>query len=358
MNLLEKYRQLKATRKDTEHVQAVIRIIIIFMVLLHSFWNHLAGHLSLTPTLVILPFQFFSLLILADIFRHPEINSRRRYVGVFADNIAATLLMWVASERASLFLFVYLWVAIGNGFRYGNRYLFLSAFLATVGYSSLLYFDPFWSQHRLFGSGILISVVAVTGYTAVLLKQLKDTRSELEKMATHDHLTGLANRNLLEEKLKQSLALNHRHDRDVGVVFFDLDGFKAVNDKFGHKCGDNLLIEVAAQVKECIRHSDTFARIGGDEFVIVLDSLRSFDEMKSVCERILKKVTGIRKVDGHEIEISSSIGVVLLQSATITTHVNVDKILRAADEQMYKAKRAGKSRIEYSVLSPESRQSA
>jgi GGDEF domain-containing protein len=77
-----------------------------------------------------------------------------------------------------------------------------------------------------------------------------------------------------------------------------------------------------------------------------------------VCERILKKVGAIKKIDGHEVQISSSIGVVLLKSPTITAHINIEKILRAADEQMYKAKKSGKSRIEYSVFVPEIRKSA
>lgn len=350
MGLLSRYRELRSHKKDTEDKQAILRVVIIATVLVYSVGGYLAGEIRF-ETVIFVGFVFlFSIAILADIFRSPDINELRRYISIIHDPFVLTWFLHLAQGRASLYLFVYTWVAIGNGFRYGPKYLYVSAGLGAIGFSSLLILDPYWTTHWYFGLGVLVTIMAVAGYTGMLLTQLKKAKQKLEELATRDPLTGLANRALLLERARASLAQNSRQNREMGTLYFDLDGFKKVNDDFGHKAGDDLLVEVATQVKACIRESDTFARIGGDEFVIILDSLHSHHDLKVICDRVSRAIHGINIMNGHPIQISSSIGVIHITSEANAPKLTAENLIKLADEQMYKAKKAGKNRIEYKKL--------
>jgi len=290
--------------------------------------------------------MFISTSLLVHLLIYPSINTSRRLVGLVHDQIFATLLLVLADEKASLFLFVYAWVAIGNGFRYGVKYLYASSALGFLCLSFVFLKSEYWQQHQLFGIGVLIMTVALTGFTANLFTRLKNAHHEIEKMATHDSLTGLPNRRLLVDRLKNSMLLNPRHSRCVGVVYFDLDGFKAVNDQHGHQAGDLLLKEVALKVQACIRETDTFARLGGDEFVIVLDSLMPPADPTFVARRILNAIESIQEIEGKKIKISASIGLAKLTQINETIESDPELVIKSADEAMYKAKKTGKGRIE------------
>lgn len=346
MSLLQSYKDRVKDRKDTEHQQALIRFIIVFVAFLYILTQYFLENLTQVTLFLVFGSLFISSALLAHIFLSPSINIMRRFVGVFHDALMTTLFLVFAEEKAALFLFAYPWVAIGNGFRYGVKYLYVSAGISSLCLLWILLNHPFWHEHQFFALGVLILNVAVTGYTAVLLTQLRDAQSEIEKMATHDSLTGLANRRLLVDRLKNSMLLNPRHSRCVGVVYFDLDGFKAVNDQHGHQAGDLLLKEVATKVQACIRETDTFARLGGDEFVIVLDSLMPPTDPTFVARRILKAIESIEEIEGKKIKISASIGLAKLTQINETIESDPELVIKSADEAMYKAKKTGKGRIE------------
>ncbi len=163
---------------------------------------------------------------------------------------------------------------------------------------------------------------------ALLLKKLA-------YQASHDALTGLANRTMFEEKLQQDFTLARQNNRLMAVLFIDLDEFKPINDTLGHKVGDRLLVAVARALEACILPTDTLARFGGDEFVVLLPDLESARQAEEVAERILQKIARPQQVGGHELYLSASIGISLLDDS----ETSPEKLIRQADMAMYKAKR-------------------
>ena len=159
----------------------------------------------------------------------------------------------------------------------------------------------------------------------------------LQWRADHDVLTGLPNRSLLYYRFKQSAAIAHRNHSSLAVCVLDLDGFKLINDRYGHAIGDRLLVEVSNRLKKIIRGEDTVARLGGDEFVILLGLLH-VNELEMAMQRILTSLSLAYTIDGIELNISASIGVTLYPK----DDADIDSLLRHADQAMYRAKLRGR----------------
>jgi diguanylate cyclase (GGDEF)-like protein/PAS domain S-box-containing protein len=171
----------------------------------------------------------------------------------------------------------------------------------------------------------------------------KDAEKELVRRAVHDPLTGLPNRRLLEDRLAGALArLARAPGSGVAVVFLDLDGFKDVNDTFGHHSGDGLLVEVARRLVLAMRPSDTLARIGGDEFVAMIDAVASSDDARRVADRLVRSLGASFSVDGREVRVTASAGI----SVGADPRIRPEVLIREADAAMYVAKRNGRDRIE------------
>jgi diguanylate cyclase (GGDEF)-like protein len=171
----------------------------------------------------------------------------------------------------------------------------------------------------------------------------KEREQRIQHLADHDALTGLLNRRLLEDRLQQSITLARRNDALVAVMLIDLDGFKAVNDQFGHLMGDYALRTVARRLRECVRESDTVARLGGDEFVILLSGQRVPDDSSLVAEKILAALTEPVAAGGRRFEIGASIGISIYPRDGTTP----EALLKHADAAMYRVKEAGKNRYQY-----------
>ncbi len=163
---------------------------------------------------------------------------------------------------------------------------------------------------------------------------------ELEHQAFHDSLTGLANRSLLRDRLEHALARSRRTGITVAVLFCDLDGFKMINDTLGHDMGDLLLVEVGRRFEQGLREGDTAARIGGDEFAIVLDEAGSHDAV-DLAQRLLDTVREPFVIDGTEILVRASIGI----ADSAADALDADELLCRADIAMYAAKSAGRDRF-------------
>ncbi len=163
--------------------------------------------------------------------------------------------------------------------------------------------------------------------------------ADLRHQAFHDGLTGLANRTLLREHLGHALSRAQRGS-PVAVLLIDLDGFKEVNDNFGHAAGDHLLIVVAQRLRDAIRGADTAARLGGDEFAVLLDGMDAPEDALQVSERLLAAIQAPLRVGDVEIQPCGSIGVAVWHG-----HATIDALLHDADIAMYAAKTAGKGRL-------------
>jgi diguanylate cyclase (GGDEF)-like protein/PAS domain S-box-containing protein len=171
----------------------------------------------------------------------------------------------------------------------------------------------------------------------------KERESRIQHLADHDALTGLLNRRLLEDRLRQSINLARRNDSMVAVMLIDLDGFKTVNDQYGHLMGDYVLRTVAKRLKDCVRESDTVARLGGDEFVVLLSGQRSAEDSSVVAEKILGALTEPVAAGGRRFDIGASIGI----SISPRDGTSPEQLLKHADAAMYRVKEAGKNRFQF-----------
>ncbi|MBL8492121.1 MAG: GGDEF domain-containing protein, partial [Rhodocyclaceae bacterium] len=172
------------------------------------------------------------------------------------------------------------------------------------------------------------------------ITDLKATQQKLERLANFDALTGLPNRTLLTDRLRQAMAQARRRRRLLAVCFLDLDAFKPINDSHGHAVGDRILAEVGRRLQGAVRAGDTVARFGGDEFVILLGDLADEAELSAGLGRVLELVAEPYPVDDLELHLSASIGVALFPSDP----ADPDMLLRHADQAMYEAKREGRNR--------------
>ncbi len=184
---------------------------------------------------------------------------------------------------------------------------------------------------------------ATTHFVSVIndVSERVNYQRELEYQATHDSLTGLANRNLLNDRIVQAIAWAKRQNLSVGVMLLDLDHFKLINDASGHGAGDEMLKQVAQRLSHCVRETDTVARLGGDEFVIVLTDLPESGDVDVVAEKILSALARPFEVNGHDVFVTASIGVSLYPRDG--DHGEI--LLRYADIAMYRVKEYGRNSV-------------
>lgn len=189
----------------------------------------------------------------------------------------------------------------------------------------------------------------VAHYVAIFsdITSMKESQEKLEQLAHFDALTQLPNRALLADRLEQGIARTDRENQLLAVCFLDLDEFKPVNDKYGHQIGDKLLISVASRLNKILRAVDSMARIGGDEFVLLITCLRDMDELELILSRIMEAAAAPHLIDGFDLRVSASVGVTLYPF----DDAEPDTLLRHADQAMYMAKRAGRNR--YHVFNAE-----
>ena len=174
------------------------------------------------------------------------------------------------------------------------------------------------------------------------ISQLKAHEVELEHAANYDSLTELPNRRLLSDRLRQAFARSLRSGKSSAVCFLDLDGFKEINDQYSHSVGDMVLVAVSQLLQGALRSEDTLARMGGDEFVLLLSEVNSTEEFAMVLDRVLLAVQQPLEVAGHSLRLTASIGVSLYPD----DNADPDTLLRHADQAMYLAKQAGKNRYQ------------
>ena len=201
-----------------------------------------------------------------------------------------------------------------------------------------------WELDELF-TLLMISAFALTFITVRNSKYLKleikrrfEIEKEIKKLAFFDSLTGLPNRDLCNNRLEHILVHASRSKTQAAVLFIDLDNFKAVNDTYGHDAGDYVLQEATSRMSNRLRSDDTFARIAGDEFIIILETLSSPNSISVLAEKLLKEIQRPFVIDGQEFRIGLSIGIAIYPSDGETAV----ELVKNADTAMYHAKSAGK----------------
>ena len=173
----------------------------------------------------------------------------------------------------------------------------------------------------------------------------KRAEQRLTYLAQYDQLTGLVNRTLFRDRLIQAMARSKRLQQPLGLMLLDLDQFKPVNDTLGHNVGDQLLKAVAERLQECVREVDTVARMGGDEFTIILEGLMCEEDITLVAQRITKSLAEPFQLGEHHASIGVSIGITVYP----TDDHDVDELLKHADAAMYRAKQQGGSSFQFHI---------
>ncbi len=214
-----------------------------------------------------------------------------------------------------------------------------------------------WNRRKngdLFAEWITISAVyntkgKVSHYIGTFtdITQIKEHELQLERIAHYDPLTGIPNRVLLADRMQQAIAQSKRENTYLAVGYLDLDGFKPVNDRFGHETGDLMLIEIAHRIKSTLREGDTIARLGGDEFVFLLLGLARPEECELTLHRLLDVINAPVALADQAVTVSASIGISIFP----VDNTDPDTLLRHADQAMYQCKQAGKNR--FHIYDPE-----
>ena len=167
--------------------------------------------------------------------------------------------------------------------------------------------------------------------------------AQLEHQVNYDTLTALPNRNLFHDRLSQALTYSRRHGREMALAFIDLDYFKNINDSLGHNVGDQLLRQVAARFASCVREGDTVARMGGDEFVMILPDVGSEENVSVITQKVLGSIAKPFAINGHELVVSCSLGVALYPR----DGKDADTLLKNADAALYRAKDLGRNNSQF-----------
>jgi diguanylate cyclase (GGDEF)-like protein len=196
--------------------------------------------------------------------------------------------------------------------------------------------DRLWSKHE--ESTLLTMAASITGAW-----QRQQVEEKIRFQALHDLLTGLPNRLLFNELLENSLPNAVRNGESLAVMFLDLDRFKVINDTLGHTLGDRLLQQVAQRLKDSLRSGDTVARWGGDEFIILLPRMNYFEEVALVAQRILGTLEDVFYLDGHELYVSTSLGIALFDEHSN----NAEALIQHADTALYYAKDKGRNNYQF-----------
>ena len=211
-----------------------------------------------------------------------------------------------------------------------------------------------WNQRKdggVYAQWLTISSVrnadgAVQQYVGLFsdITAIKEHQRQLEHIAHFDALTTLPNRVLLADRLQQAMAQALRRNQQVAVVYLDLDGFKAINDKYGHEVGDQVLVTLAQRMKQVLREGDSLARLGGDEFVAVLIDLEDLPASQPLLNRLLVACAQPVDLEDLSLQVSASLGVTAYPQER---DIDADQLLRQADQAMYQAKVAGKNRYHF-----------
>ncbi|MDX5363361.1 MAG: EAL domain-containing protein [Pseudazoarcus pumilus] len=221
-----------------------------------------------------------------------------------------------------------------GSFRVMERY----PFYVQVAFAESHYLAGWWNQVRAVG---VVALIVLAGFGYAIRRLRRDDRALLH-IAHYDSLTGLPNRVLLADRLEQAMYRAGRNDRQIALAYLDLDGFKDVNDRHGHAIGDRLLSEIAQRMKGCLREGDTVARVGGDEFVVVLADVRTPAICMSLVRRLIAAIDRPAEVAGLDLHVTSSVGVTFYPQRE---PVEAEQLLRQADQAMYQAKLGGRNRF-------------
>ena len=334
-----------------EIIQAYVRILFISILLLSIFYTINSDYKQLIEVPNHASYYAFIFLIVAVLHlvglkELPNQNiSLRKYFILFIDIVSITLGVWVFDENGIVFNPLYLWIIIGYTIRFGKTFFPISLIGTYIAITILAIYHPFWINNFSLIISVIIAVTVIPLFVVKLQEEISKKNIELEfllnKMehqANHDSLTALPNRHYFYSRLHEFIKENNH----FALLFIDLDGFKEVNDEFGHEQGDNVLQEVAKRLKEGFGNDHFIARLGGDEFVCIYNKI-NHKQLSLLVKNLLQDIVKPYGDDHNISGISASIGISQYPLDTKDSF----ELKNFADRAMYKAKRNGKNQMIY-----------
>ena len=275
----------------------------------------------------------------------------RRILSVIIDQLAFGAGLYFGEASAAPFICLPGAIAIGNGLRFGRSYTRFAVFVGALSCSVAVVASSYWRSMPGFAIGVVLSAIVVPLYASALNARMAQAKRRLARRAARfeiacmtDSVTGVLNRygfmNALGERGIRS------GPRSGALMLLDLDGFKAVNDACGHAAGDMVLVDTAHRLSRCFRATDRVARIGGDEFAVLLADISDQAQVEQLASLALASIADIRIEQAPALALSASIGVCMLPHPEASS---IDAILHIADSLMYEAKKSGKNRYRISA---------
>jgi diguanylate cyclase (GGDEF)-like protein len=262
---------------------------------------------------------------------------------VFADTVALSFALIVAGQLGTDFYLSYFLIIIIAGFWQDLRWSLGFAILLCFFYSFLLFLAESLTTHLLLRVPFVLAASIFYSYFVQVVNNEHTLREKAEREARHDFLTGLPNRHAYKERMSQEIERSKRYSRDLALLMVDVDNFKLVNDSLGHDAGDIVLQKVAALLSGSLRTMDFVARIGGEEFVVILPET-NLDGAIEVANRLLSAIreNPVETTKGL-LPVTVSIGI---SSGALNDSLDERRMMSDADQALYRAKRTGKDRVE------------
>ena len=271
---------------DEEYSQAMARTVISGLALLISGIAYWVGTITALAPAVVLSYLLFSLAWATYIRRTPGRNAVRLSISMLGDFGIVSFCILETGSFGACFYPLYLWVIVGNGMRFGEKYLLAATLMGITGFTAVIILGEYWRLNLPAALGLLTGLIILPMFYLVLIRRLHTLNTQLARelkqsyyAASHDALTGLMNRDYFFEQLDIEIERTHRYKESFVVMFIDLDNFKQINDTLGHQAGDRVLVVVAERLRELTRKADIVARLGGDEFTILFPSLSGPDNI-------------------------------------------------------------------------------
>lgn len=333
----------------TEVEQARMRIAsVLVIVATYGVAIVVFGNDRLVPAVQgLLPYAIFAVAWIGVVARGFGAAARRQHAAVVIDHAAFAWGLGWAGLAAAPLLWVPAFLSVGHGLRFGEQRARFSALVGSICTATAIYTSPEWRDQLLVSAGVLLSASLIPVYAVNLARKIEASRKEseekavqLEALVTRDTLTGLLNRRGFTRALQDISDDSGAAKEAVAVLYMDLDGFKGVNDTLGHAVGDDVLRRAALNLRGSVRSGDAVARIGGDEFAVILRNPGDRGALQRIGEKVLEALTSVQ-IDHHEnVRVAASIGVCVAARGS-----SLANALVRADALMYRAKRAGRCQV-------------